>query len=234
MEADVVSRRAFTLVELLVVVAVTAILAAVLLPAVQMARESGRRSQCVQNLRQIGIAFAGYESSFKAFPPGISCGGFSLHTNILPLIEQAPLSSLIDYSAGQLAPQNSAVTNTSLPLFLCPSDSAGLDRGATNYAGNFGCGLQTYGYNGIFRRINGASFLNEDPNAAYMVTAAHVSDGLSNTAAMCEMLVADGELSPTRTLFQTPIPATMPGQLDVFAAACAALTSTQGSDPWAR
>lgn len=228
------ARRAFTLAELLVVLGIVAILAAMLLPAIQMARESGRRSSCVQRLKQLAVAVNQYESSFKAFPPGMSGGGFSLHTNVLPFIEQAPLYSSIDHSADLWSAQNAAAISVPLPVFRCPSDGAGVGRPTTNFAANYGCGTQAYGYNGMFRPINGVSMFNEDPNTAYLITAAHVTDGLSNTAAISEMLVGDGEPTPARTLFKTPVPALMPGQLDQFAATCAAATWGQGSDPWTR
>ena len=115
-------KRGFTLIELLVVIAIIAILIALLLPAVQQAREAARRTQCKNNLKQMGLAFHNYESTFNMFPPGFLCvgsssigftsglgqgidnsptTGASLHNwseYILPFIDQAPLYNLINFS----------------------------------------------------------------------------------------------------------------------------------------
>jgi prepilin-type N-terminal cleavage/methylation domain-containing protein/prepilin-type processing-associated H-X9-DG protein len=127
------TRTAFTLIELLVVIAIIAILIGLLLPAVQQVREAANRTQCANNLKQLGLACHNYHDSYKRFPPGYAASvpysdgatdtspGWGWAAYLLPYIEQRNLSNLIIFSQpiqGQTAAQ--AV----LPLLLCPSDVA--------------------------------------------------------------------------------------------------------------
>jgi len=138
------SRRAitgFTLVELLVVIAIIGILIALLLPAVQAAREAARRSQCVDNLKQLSLGCLNYNDVMKKFPqcylgnqpPSVgghsgTCTGRSWMFAILPYIEQAPLQNLTSYylplggNFGVPVNVNTGVAKTVVPVFLCPSD----------------------------------------------------------------------------------------------------------------
>ena len=100
-----VRRRAFTLIELLVVIAMIAILIALLLPAVQQAREAARRTQCKNNLKQIGLALHNYLDTHSVFPPsycvGATTGGtWSIHARILPFMDQASAFASADLSLG--------------------------------------------------------------------------------------------------------------------------------------
>ena len=159
-------RSGFTLIELLVVIAIIAILMALLLPAVQKVREAARRTQCRNNLKQIGLALHNYHDTHNVLPPGVievRNPGFppstSLETNygwhvfLLPHLEQAPLYN-------QLAPNGQWPSATLLPItrtapavFRCPTSTApqindqrqstyGLPAtfGTTNYLGNGGLG----------------------------------------------------------------------------------------------
>jgi len=127
-------RRAFTLIELLVVIAIIAILIALLLPAVQQAREAARRTQCRNNLKQIGLAMHNYHETFGQFPQTFIAG---LYTNgavtsplimqpwsaaILPFLDQGPLADKIDADGGLVAYTNApGASQVTLPVYICPS-----------------------------------------------------------------------------------------------------------------
>ncbi|HUQ73033.1 MAG TPA: DUF1559 domain-containing protein [Planctomycetaceae bacterium] len=121
------SRGGFTLIELLVVIAIIAILIALLLPAVQQAREAARRSQCKNNLKNVGLGFHNFESSFTQLPsslrpPVAGTVRFSVLTQLLPYLDQAPLFTKYDQTINWSAGTNVALSQTRLPVFQCPSD----------------------------------------------------------------------------------------------------------------
>jgi prepilin-type N-terminal cleavage/methylation domain-containing protein/prepilin-type processing-associated H-X9-DG protein len=130
--------RGFTLIELLVVIAIIAVLIALLLPAVQSAREAARRIQCTNNLKQMGLGLHNYESIAGAFPPSnilqgtgntVSWnGGFSVHTRILPFMEQGVAFNALNFGQNHVSWQNSSIVATSLTSFVCPSDVHAADR----------------------------------------------------------------------------------------------------------
>jgi prepilin-type N-terminal cleavage/methylation domain-containing protein len=117
--------RGFTLIELLVVIAIIAVLIALLLPAVQQARESARKSQCINNLKQMGLALANYESSHTVLPPLVINPTASYNQNwiqmILPYMDQAPLYNQFNFNTFWDDPSQWSVTTQSIPAFVCPS-----------------------------------------------------------------------------------------------------------------
>jgi prepilin-type N-terminal cleavage/methylation domain-containing protein len=144
-------RQGFTLIELLVVIAIIAILIALLLPAVQQAREAARRTQCRNNMKQMGLALHNYESTYTKFP---SAGEFtsrsgsywrsftptSTFTQILPFIDQAPVYNTFDLNLHYTAAGNNrTAAKTAIAAFLCPSngntpaDNASAGGAITNY-----------------------------------------------------------------------------------------------------
>ena len=130
----------FTLIELLVVIAIIAVLIGLLLPAVQAARESARRSQCVNNLKQIGIALHNYQSAIGSFPPGYSSRwkldggdegtaeddighGWGWGSMILPYLEQPAVYNAINFGLTMTFPDNMTAQTIRFNSYLCPSDS---------------------------------------------------------------------------------------------------------------
>lgn len=117
-------QRGFTLVELLVVIAIIGILVALLLPAIQAAREAARRTDCASRLRQIGIAAMNYHDSKKKLPPhGDNPTGLSSQARLLPYMEEASVHDLVDQTKKWREPENAKAQSTPMTFFRCPSQS---------------------------------------------------------------------------------------------------------------
>jgi prepilin-type N-terminal cleavage/methylation domain-containing protein len=207
-------RRGFTLIELLVVIAIIGVLIALLLPAVQAAREAARRAQCVNNLKQLGLAVHNYSSSVGSLPWGDGPWWieWSAHTLLLPYVEQGPLYNSINftnalpYGGGSLVinhPANTTAAYTKISTFLCPSDFDRLTdpNGHNNYMANSGSAPNsTYGGNAGANGWNGpvaGPFIYSDNGTVVnfggtYIDFASITDGLSNTAAFSERVKAIG------------------------------------------
>jgi prepilin-type N-terminal cleavage/methylation domain-containing protein len=130
------SSRGFTLVELLVVIAIIGILVALLLPAVQAAREAARRMQCSNNLKQLTLGLQTYHDAFRHYPlPGMIANKLGWNTCILPQIEQSALRDSMDtnQTGASLSNPNLLASTRKLPVFLCPS-AATVEETSTNPA----------------------------------------------------------------------------------------------------
>ncbi len=190
MPTYLVRRQGFTLVELLVVIAIIGVLVALLLPAVQAAREAARRTSCANNVKQIGLSLHNYHDANRAFPPGgtyaigVTSDSWSVQARLLPYIEQGNLQSLIDWNL----PYNvqGAVTQTKVPVFLCPSETnnkARPDGALTHYPLSYGVNMGTWFVFGPQQQLGGDGLVH--PNSVNDFGS--VRDGSSNTLAFAEV-----------------------------------------------
>jgi prepilin-type N-terminal cleavage/methylation domain-containing protein/prepilin-type processing-associated H-X9-DG protein len=216
------SNRGFTLVELLVVIAIIGILVALLLPAIQAAREAARRSQCINNLKQVGIGMQNYHDTNKKLPAGnFSCCWGTWQMTILPFIEEQQLADLYQFSP-KIYPvylpnyrydsedpsttppvKNLQVCQTRIPNLTCPSDEPQLRQNGIaqhNYVVNYG-NTNHIGWDIGTVKYLGAPFAGDDQTKPYPpieVKFREISDGLSKTLLASETV--QGQAGDARAL----------------------------------
>jgi len=205
-------RRGFTLIELLVVIAIIAVLIALLLPAVQAAREAARRAQCVNNMKQIGLALHNYHSVQDKFPLGASLNMYfpgtyyakqcwSAHAQLLPQMEQMAIYNSINFFFGvdTASGSTSNVVNTTaiythVATFLCPSDPNQTSQPSPN--NYFACVGTTTNF-GDGGNANVATLADHPTTGFFGYQVCYgirdATDGTSNTIAFCESTIG----SPT-------------------------------------
>ena len=199
--------RGFTLIELLVVIAIIAVLIALLLPAVQAAREAARRAQCVNNLKQIGLALHNYHSAYDKFPMGSSKNmqslgvynaqhGVSAHAQILGFLGEMPLYNAINFNWGMntsttAGPIQSTVYLSRVKEFVCPSDA---NAGVTNLNSYFDS-TGTTTIDAIAQTSTGSTGMFTYWQS-YGIPS--IIDGTSNTVAFSEGLVGDNTTNWTK------------------------------------
>ena len=217
-------RRAFTLIELLVVIAIIAVLIALLLPAVQAAREAARRAQCVNNLKQLGLAVMNYHDVNGVLPPNTSTGSttmnyFCMKPRILQFLEQGVIYNAINMDINYNNTTNYAnatVATTVVNTFLCPSDPIVFDPrntilvpgtgskpyAPTNYTNNIGTCRSLN--SGLF---DGPAYQLGAPSLGPVLSLASITDGTSSTALWSEWCKADGTMRPyPGVIYQASMP----------------------------
>ena len=206
------SRLGFTLIELLVVIAIIAVLIALLLPAVQAAREAARRAQCVNNLKQIGLALHNYHSVNNSFPIGIDANrelatdptsiymwdAWSPQAQLLPFVEQNPLYNAANFSYAPVYADayaiNSTVSLAVIASFLCPSDpNLGSAQARINsYYGSYGTTVSS-----LYNYTAAPNLSTRDSTGLFTYLKAYsladVVDGTSQTVGFGESLAGDGK-----------------------------------------
>ena len=223
-------RRAFTLIELLVVIAIIAVLIALLLPAVQAAREAARRAQCVNNLKQIGLAAQNYVSSNNVFPPQTSyptmaanvnptntagfAWGFTWYYALFPQMEQQPVFNSVNFSLSPMDLSQVSAAGAKVSSLLCPSESANtqlfsVTSGAntyfyavSNYVGNYGGPAAYQPYTGtIVPGFDVETGMNAAATRLPVIGIQSITDGTSNTGLISERLLSQFPFGTTATVF---------------------------------
>ena len=216
-------KRAFTLVELLVVIAIIGILIGLLLPAINAAREAGRRTQCTNNLHQWGLAMLNYEQDHKTFPAGVVYGSagpaatvsggaigsqaayqrYSFVIGVWPYFEYGNLFKQYNFQYTFYSPENLPLTGYPNPIYWCPSDHQGTWKG-DQYAGRRrGNYVVDWGYCDFYQ-TQPAGFMLGSFGPNHKTTAQEITKGLSHCMMMSEVLQApDAEADSRGDIFNT-------------------------------
>jgi prepilin-type N-terminal cleavage/methylation domain-containing protein len=200
------TRHGFTLIELLAVVSVIGILIALLLPAVQVARESARRTQCCNNLGQIGLALANYEAALRVYPFGVGGGGppgnvvnrWSAQSQLLPYLEQGALFNSLNFVGlpwlnlnPVYGPMNQTALTTTIAGFVCPSDFDRIIDPLNTAHNSYRACAGTLPYNLKFDSPDQTGQGNGGFWFQSAVSPSRITDGLSMTAFFCERCLGD-------------------------------------------
>jgi prepilin-type N-terminal cleavage/methylation domain-containing protein/prepilin-type processing-associated H-X9-DG protein len=211
-------RRAFTLIELLVVIAIIAVLIALLLPAVQAAREAARRAQCVNNLKQLGLAAQNYVSANNVFPPQTSyptlaanitgnatgfAWGFTWYYAMFPQMEQTQIYNSVNFSLSPMDFSQVSAASAKVSALLCPSESSSIqlftvtpaatayNYATSNYVGNYGGPAAYQPYTGtIVPGYDVETGMSTAAGKLPVIGMQSITDGTSNTGLFSERLLS--------------------------------------------
>jgi len=248
-------RRAFTLIELLVVIAIIAVLIALLLPAVQAAREAARRAQCVNNLKQLGLAAQNYASSNNVFPPQTSWPTLAANTNptmtagfswgftwyyaLFTQMEQTQIFNSVNFSLSPMDFSQVTAASAKVSTLLCPSESAttslfSVNTGTNtyfyavaNYVGNYGGPAAFQPYTGtIVPGYDVEQGMNANAARLPVIGLQSITDGTSNTGLFSERLLSGYPYGTTQTVYSNGIPGLRAIFTGTFAAAPSSVNAT--------
>ncbi len=191
--------RAFTLVELLVVIAIIGVLVGLLLPAVQMARESARRVQCANNLKNVGLGLHNFSDAYRTLPAGSESLKGTFHAwsgRILPYLEQAPLFAQMDFGKRWDEPgANLDASRKRVPTYICPSTRLDFE-GKQDYGGVNGTALLPLpGGSGPHEAFGCGTMIRTSKEQPHAVRLGDIIDGLSFTIAVAESVDRNEESS---------------------------------------
>jgi prepilin-type N-terminal cleavage/methylation domain-containing protein/prepilin-type processing-associated H-X9-DG protein len=235
-------RRGFSLMELLVVIGVVSIMLVLLLSAIQQARESARRTQCVNHLKQIGLALHSYHDLHQVFPrvmyptAGFSYWnwqGHSPHSMLLPQLDQASVYRNLNFGAAALdLATNEPAGSTRIPVFRCPSDLDPLEDPGVNYAFCMGTNVGFSGegvllsaadQNGLLTCTENVSFNNVSDGTSHVIAA---SEQISGGSGDSQRLGANYHYGPGTIPLGMPNSFPHPDQLTAWGVQCGAMSNT--------